>query len=179
MPDIYQFHRPVVSTHDLTKRSTLSYDKYSLYLTFQLTTSRRGRLRHRTSPNRLCTFQLTTSRRGRLRIIICFTTRTSVSTHDLTKRSTIIVISVSSFLHVSTHDLTKRSTTVTVNTAEIIVVSTHDLTKRSTLEQQVATLGAEVFQLTTSRRGRQYLVVVFRDLTGFNSRPHEEVDMSL
>ena len=123
-------------------------------------------------------FQLTTSRRGRRGIAPMWKAHDSVSTHDLTKRST--------------HHLS--------NTDHIDRVSTHDLSKRST----VGTIGrktAVAFQLTTSRRGRRrskehqtrFANVSTHDLTkrstgpaltpcqwqkSFNSRPHEEVDSS-
>ena len=99
-------------------------------------------------------FQLTTSRRGRRGIAPMWKAHDSVSTHDLTKRST--------------HHLS--------NTDHIDRVSTHDLSKRST----VGTIGrktAVTFQLTTSRRGRHTPGrSFFSPTTSFNSRPHEEVD---
>ena len=80
-----------VSTHDLTKRSTL----------------------HSTCRNMaLYLFQLTTSRRGRLIIIIIASVLTNVSTHDLTKRSTGSGNGCHAIILVSTHDLTKRSTAI-------------------------------------------------------------------
>ena len=82
-------------------------------------------------------FQLTTSRRGRRGIAPMWKAHDSVSTHDLTKRST--------------HHLS--------NTDHIDRVSTHDLSKRST----VGTIGrktAVAFQLTTSRRGRRFIIFV-------------------
>ena len=101
-------------------------------------------------------FQLTTSRRGRRGIAPMWKAHDSVSTHDLTKRST--------------HHLS--------NTDHIDRVSTHDLSKRST----VGTIGrktAVAFQLTTSRRGRHTPGrSFFSPTTSFNSRPHEEVDWS-
>ena len=54
-----------VSTHDLTKRSTLSMRQSVMRLTFQLTTSRRGRLSISVIDLVALMFQLTTSRRGR------------------------------------------------------------------------------------------------------------------
>ena len=99
-----------VSTHDLTKRSTTSIAGISQSTVFQLTTSRRGRHIYLNTLKEEAAFQLTTSRRGRR----CQELRTlrnhGVSTHDLTKRSTLIpLFCLLSFL-VSTHDLTKRST---------------------------------------------------------------------
>ena len=145
-----------ISTHDLTRRSTGSHVCTGATPAFQLTTSQGGRL----SCSQVCTlpnmyfnsrpheevdkflianaekkkgFQLTTSRRGRRGIAPMWKAHDSVSTHDLTKRST--------------HHLS--------NTDHIDRVSTHDLSKRST----VGTIGrktAVAFQLTTSRRGRPY-----------------------
>ena len=121
-------------------------------------------------------FQLTTSRRGR-QAVAGFQGRPGhISTHDLTKRSTVRAYVMRYFVHISTHDLTKRSTF-----------------RRS------AILSIWLFQLTTSRRGRPGRLVrcnggagiSTHDLTkrstliffgevqsarNFNSRPHEEVD---
>ena len=76
-----------VSTHDLTKRSTLSMRQSVMRLTFQLTTSRRGRLLHRPYRQLLTRFnsrpheEVDTAKDSAVQIPI-------VSTHDLTKRST-------------------------------------------------------------------------------------------
>ena len=106
---------------------------------------------------------------------------------------------ISKNVSVSTHDLTKRSTDYLAAGSQTKRVSTHDLTKRST---RGSTIGctATLFQLTTSRRGRLFALrpalpekhVSTHDLTKrstrkpriqdyatakcFNSRPHEEVD---
>ena len=100
-----------VSTHDLTKRSTHSqvlllhpYQRFNSRpheevdqtkqgdqtadFLFQLTTSRRGRLWLAGDAGRGGMFQLTTSRRGRRWSVMDAINRNSVSTHDLTKRST-------------------------------------------------------------------------------------------
>ena len=80
----------LVSTHDLTKRSTLESQRVPLSPMFQLTTSRRGRRSGTHSAMAYHVFQLTTSRRGR-RFHRFFAAHPShVSTHDLTKRSTAI-----------------------------------------------------------------------------------------
>ena len=55
-------------------------------------------------------------------------------------------------------------------------ISTHDLTKRSTVTSPTCTLPYLVFQLTTSRRGRRFYILVTLIFYHFNSRPHEEVD---
>ena len=54
-----------ISTHDLTKRSTKRNCQTARLLTFQLTTSRRGRLTGKYMYSTAYIFQLTTSRRGR------------------------------------------------------------------------------------------------------------------
>ena len=101
----------IISTHDLTKRSTRCLLYTSSIERFQLTTSRRGRLVKDQAFLGIWRFQLTTSRRGRRsggvcgRICVSFQLTTSrrgrhpeirnrylrlrISTHDLTKRSTI------------------------------------------------------------------------------------------
>ena len=122
---------------------------------FQLTTSRRGRHHLTIIQYIYTTFQLTTSRRGRPCAIIYPIVDKEISTHDLTKRSTLQASVLRSYLHISTHDLTKRSTSQSyANTSQsmifqlttsrrgrpnlfwitflVIIISTHDLTKRST-----------------------------------------------
>ena len=101
-----------ISTLDLAKRSTRYLCRFSSSISFQLTTSRRGR--HRFLPSLLrqpyfnsrpheevdkmaarsltkfLAFQLTTSRRGRHYRRSQSHIPISISTHDLTKRSTAI-----------------------------------------------------------------------------------------
>ena len=100
-------------------------------------------------------FQLTTSRRGRPAYCCATSLDISVSTHDLTKRSTGLIFYRRLTETVSTHDLTKRSTTILQRAADPGSVSTHDLTKRSTEDAPIYGQGIRMFQLTTSRRGRQ------------------------
>ena len=57
-------------------------------------------------------FQLTTSRRGRRGIAPMWKAHDSVSTHDLTKRSTHHLSNTDHIDRVSTHDLSKRSTKI-------------------------------------------------------------------
>ena len=122
------------------------------------------------------TFQLTTSHGGRHRTDIIFLKRITLSTHDLTWRSTNIGIVFWGGGRLSTHDLTWRSTLIQmqrrpsagfqlttshggrpdsdsgIDTSTFL--STHDLTWRST---------------ATTRQTR-------RGSDAFNSRPHMEVD---
>ena len=100
----------IISTHDLTKRSTRC-------------------LLYTSSIER---FQLTTSRRGRLHPFYDSFDQGSISTHDLTKRSTSQGSGVFGHLEISTHDLTKRSTLRRRLRPYLCIISTHDLTKRST-----------------------------------------------
>ena len=84
-------HKPHrrISTHDLTKRSTvLSRSTMHSQVKFQLTTSRRGRPPPVPMPFSFSIFQLTTSRRGRLLPFVFLVLPFCISTHDLTKRST-------------------------------------------------------------------------------------------
>ena len=81
-------------------------------------------------------FQLTTSRRGRLVVLCCTPACSPLSTHDLTQRSTFISIIFGEVQNLSTHDLTQRST--------VLWIFWHHL---------------QIFQLTTSRRGRQPLYI--------------------
>ena len=78
-----------------------------------------------------------------------------ISTHDLTRRSTIkgILPDKLTVFQLTTSRGGRQQLGLIERIFEYI--STHDLTRRST--QQVATLGAEVtFQLTTSRGGRLF-----------------------
>ena len=122
-----------ISTHDLTKRSTLdTYQNGNLIGTIS-THDLTKRSTICASGNRRCpcSFQLTTSRRGRQ-----YADRRPAEVKKI-----------------STHDLTKRSTNGTSEKIRGRFISTHDLTKRST--HFCSTFWkVSVFQLTTSRRGR-------------------------
>ena len=106
---------------------------------------------------RSCNFQLTTSRRGRLEASVVFPSTVLLSTHDLTKRSTLQVAISVLVIHLSTHDLTKRSTVIRVHSGYWITLSTHDLTKRSTQLSTPALIhiGLSTHDLTkrSTRRG--------------------------
>ena len=86
---LFQTVESIISTHDLTKRSTIC-----------------------ASGNRRCpcSFQLTTSRRGRQYADRRPAEVKKISTHDLTKRSTNGKSEKIRVRLISTHDLTKRST---------------------------------------------------------------------
>ena len=83
--------------------------------------------------------------------------RRTLSTHDLTRRSTRCGECGDRGKGLSTHDLTRRSTfflSFFENTT--IYLSTHDLTRRSTLLMAYMAFKM-VFQLTTSQGGRRTL----------------------
>ena len=131
LPNLYS--PLILSTHDLTRRSTeiLPNDTVEMNV-FQLTTSHGGRLHivFTTSPK--FSFQLTTSHGGRPYLL------------PFPRKSVCL----------STHDLTRRSTT--------------DITLELT---------GETFQLTTSHGGRLHPSCSSRSRLSFNSRPHTEVDL--
>ena len=124
-------------------------------IVFQLTTSRRGRQRVTEELAALHNFQLTTSRRGRLLKLNNKYYRETLSTHDLTQRSTESSKRSVSFCILSTHDLTQRSTSPDPADSMAPDLSTHDLTQRST---------------ESSKRSLSFCKT-------FNSRPHAEVDL--
>ena len=158
MTDTGEAAGEIVSTHDLTKRSTssglrlISYnqrfnsrpheevDPHPLVvrpfcLLFQLTTSRRGR---HPSTQPWATYKCFNSRPHEevdRSYSETFSYPSYVSTHDLTKRSTAACERMVLHRRVSTHDLTKRST---FKRNGLVMqregVSTHDLTKRSTID---------------------------------------------
>ncbi len=143
----------VISTHDLTKRSTLRL--FVLIHNFQYFNSRpheevdeKGRREDGWQRNFNSRPHEEVDRRAEKEDSLC-----DISTHDLTKRSTVI----------------KNRTDVKQ------CISTHDLTKRST-DPGLRHIVIRGFQLTTSRRGRHTQLLPKRFLTYFNSRPHEEVD---
>ena len=70
-------------------------------------------------------------------------------------------------LEISTHDLTRRSTLCSKFTVCLATISTHDLTRRSTRNRKFA-FKRSIFQLTTSRGGRpQFLRKKFSFLNHF------------
>ena len=121
---------------------------------FQLTTSRRGRQPF--SLNRLLLEPFNSRPHEEVDVNNLYYRMYDVilSTHDLTKRSTILS-EISSSLCIFQLTTSRRGRRYTpVPTLRAHVLSTHDLTKRSTYAQSFALL----------------------DNVPFNSRPHEEVD---
>ena len=77
-----------------------------------------------------------------------------LSTHDLTRRSTIDLLPFTGVGKLSTHDLTRRSTGSIPEPILIYILSTHDLTRRSTISGDIRNTVQSTFQLTTSHGGR-------------------------
>ena len=166
----------IISTHDLTRRSTPSEItiKGSGYI-FQLTTSQGGRR------VLLCYFLGHFHFNSRPhkevdRLDVTVVNYLTISTHDLTRRSTCSKCGRRVPTGISTHDLTRRSTAIyaiievaifyfnsrphkevdpaaTIDYFLWICISTHDLTRRSTKVVETSIAG-ETFQLTTSQGGR-------------------------
>ena len=123
--------RVVISTHDLTRRSTKLEGMLTVVEIFQLTTSQGGRPSGGSASNTLAI----------------------ISTHDLTRRSTCIGEPLSGTMFISTHDLTRRST---VGRHLSWNFSAFQLTTSRGGRPTVVVPSRAVasFQLTTSRGGR-------------------------
>ena len=120
-------------------------------------------------------FQLTTSRRGRQPTATggIFVEHFNSRPHEEVDLTDPLVFHSNRHFNSRPHEEVDN---IRVTTTHPCDISTHDLTKRSTRTRGYAK-GSEPFQLTTSRRGRQYINAPINTLkTHFNSRPHEEVD---
>ena len=152
--DVHALSLPhILSTHDLTKRSTSPAYSARISSTFQLTTSRRGRQISGMDAVQYFSFN---SR-----------PHEEVDRHGQPAR------------HgggLSTHDLTKRSTWEHGGVYITQILSTHDLTKRSTVQ----TAGMEYEKGPFNSRPHEEVdcnnSILINSLNPFNSRPHEEVD---
>ena len=147
----------ITSTHDLTKRSTKSAVVRVYIVRLQLTTSRRGRPFQRSDQPHWKYFN---SRPHEEVDRVCG----EVRGHHIA-------------LQLTTSRRGRRI--LRYNNTLSRKTSTHDLTKRSTARRPFADGSFDVLQLTTSRRGRLYKNHFNHLKAYFNSRPHEEVDLSL
>ena len=172
------FNPTIISTHDLTKRSTAWAVKAVRTAIFQLTTSRRGR----PPPQHY------------------YIKKYWISTHDLTKRST--QSSLTSLTNPTTFQLTtsRRGRLLTDAPYRKVryfnsrpheevdwyawsislqsVISTHDLTKRSTSPTNSDSCNIRHFNSRPHEEvdPRRYVFLACAP-PYFNSRPHEEVDL--
>ena len=101
-------------------------------------------------------FQLTTSQGGRPNAFSCMSMRSILSTHDLTRRSTIAFSNTVCGTDLSTHDLTRRSTLL------FLFLNPLYCSFNSRPHKEVDVTAWES-------------MVLFRP---FNSRPHKEVDLT-
>ena len=164
-----------LSTHDLTRRSTISENSDMFRTIFQLTTSHGGRRRNQESGRKAGIFQLTTSHGGRrIRSLLPdvpepFNSRP----HTEVDRKVIVV---QNFHDLSTHDLTRRSTGTSIPKSF----------KMSSFNSRPHTEVDDVLQLSADRlkpfNSRPHTevdsrpAVVTAGMSSFNSRPHTEVD---
>ena len=99
------------------------------------------------------TFQLTTSQGGRPFLLI---TRSWMVYFNSRPHKEVDILKSDIFVSkgISTHDLTRRSTLSHSCVITGLLISTHDLTRRST-EQKARIAALKIFQLTTSQGGRR------------------------
>ena len=170
-------HLKGISTHDLTRRSTLIRITFLSFSVFQLTTSRGGRP--------VYTNQLFK--------------QSNISTHDLTRRSTyidLVLMLFGIYFNSRPHeevDLIQRLVWTLVihfnsrpheevdrrygNPYRYLDISTHDLTRRSTAYEKVRSIVSNISTHDLTRRSTAVFNTIIVDYFHFNSRPHEEVDV--
>ena len=168
---------PGLSIHDLTKRSTLTVERFAL-----------RNLSFNSRPHE----EVDSGARSTSGACRPFNSRPHEEVDGYRKTHHLPSLSFNSRPHeevdapliagytrhkLSIHDLTKRSTLCRVYLCNVIILSIHDLTKRSTHAGYRCGNDRGDFQFTTSRRGRQKSVRIWRIYGSFNSRPHEEVDV--
>ena len=141
------------STHDLARRSTLITRSSAASLSFQLTTSRRGRQTSRSMYDLLWYFnsrpheEVDQSSGGAPNLLYHFNSRPREEVDQRwrgTETRTLI----------STHDLTRRSTRVTFRKNWKIKSFNSRSRKEIDISYCPRRAGLLLFQLTTSRRGR-------------------------
>ena len=124
-----------ISTHDLTKRSTTICNIC----------------------RQTITFQLTTSRRGRLTVHMCVSNIIQISTHDLTKRSTfaaLVFMAISLIFQLTTSRRGRQLTQIKKDEDNEFQLTTSRRGRREVTQLEYNPIE---FQLTTSRRGRRDL----------------------
>ena len=188
-----------ISTHDLTKRSTVGFRVWATHRKYFNSRPHEevdDALRHVVAHIVISThdltkrstflrcpfwtpflFQLTTSRRGRPFLPHLAALNCLISTHDLTKRSTFDFLQCCvTVIIISTHDLTKRSTVQVALCLNHGCISTHDLTKRSTAICLLVISWKIISTHDLTKRSTRSDAPPPPELYYFNSRPHEEVD---
>ena len=167
-----------ISTHDLTRRSTISADNQIMNGLFQLTTSQGGRhleIWH------LCiegNFNSRPHKEVDIEPFLChywiayFNSRP----HKEVDGSPLITSVLISPFQLTTSQGGRRSPPRMQSALHDI--STHDLTRRSTCTCYTSYGKPSEFQLTTSQGGRLKEVPHLQPSLYFNSRPHKEVDIT-
>ena len=151
-----------ISTHYLTQRQTKKQLQQKLWKTFQLTTSRRGRLSSCIAFFNFSAFQLTTSRRGRPRKKNLLSTSTTfqLTTSRRGRRSRSLPRTGHRYFNSLPH---AEVDTFQELRSLCFFISTHYLTQRQTIISSSRSILCQIFQLTTSRRGRQDLCARIED----------------
>ena len=145
----------VISTHDLTRRSTFLPAVSPARFVFQLTTSQGGRrVTASIVPPLLSYFNSRPHKEVDFRGRRLKSRAVNISTHDLTRRSTRIYRFIpSTLLHFNSRphkEVDFKEGRMMLNE----IISTHDLTRRSTITYSLKHI-KKLFQLTTSQGGRQ------------------------
>ena len=153
--EIIAGHTRYLSTHDLTRRSTmLRVWKTSGQCFFQLTTSQGGRPFAIVSSPYLVSFNSRPHKEVDLTLAQIVVDEYRLSTHDLTRRSTKWATYMEQENHLSTHDLTRRSTPWCGQNLE----------------------GGESFNSRPHKEVDRLSGSRLINARSFNSRPHKEVD---
>ena len=165
-----------ISTHALTWRATCTAAGWADSIVFLPTPSHGGRLKRSFSSCFACSFLPTPSHGGRRQTTSSWQRTTSISTHALTWRATIVLKSGIPHLTISTHALTWRATCAGYTSLAHNPISTHALTWRATnttimpIARMIISTHALTWRATATRGGdvpEQY---------NFYPRPHMEGD---
>ena len=109
-------------------------------------------------------------------LLVAFTLNFNSRPHEEVDLS---MIAFDTSMQISTHDLTKRSTIIAIFSRHKRTISTHDLTKRSTWFHVSEELEYYYFNSRPHEEVDSNAVNVYRNTGHFNSRPHEEVEWHL
>ena len=144
-----------ISTHDLTRRSTQTIWVVRMSdNVFQLTTSRGGRRKISECLDLAAKFQLTTSRGGRPPSSIPSSLIISISTHDLTRRSTFNIANLHRnilIFQLTTSRGGRQDLFASLDSFDSFQLTT---SRGGRLKDRFASIPLRSFQLTTSRGGR-------------------------
>ncbi len=169
-------YRVIPSTHDLTKRSTSVFLPTTVIASLQLTTSRRGRRQICAVDVFHSSLQLTTSRRGRRdpRIHRLHRLPFNSRPHEEVDIGWTTIHIIQLTLQLTT---SRRGRQVLPDMTELErEPSTHDLTKRSTNRREIVIDYICTFNSRPHEEVDLSRMFPAHGIRSFNSRPHEEVD---